>query len=212
MQHIRALAKRKSLIAALAVLAGVLVLIGSRVASWQAPAPAAEQEPPLAAPSDDIGGDQTFAPSAAPTTAPVIVYVSGAVRAPDVYQLPAEARVKDLVLAAGGLAPDADAEQINLAEHLADGAHIHIPHQGDAQPNAGAAEAETSGQSALVNINTAGESELDGLPGIGQAIAQRIVEYRSANGPFKSVDDLRNVKGIGAALFSKIASLVTVGP
>jgi len=211
MQQIRALARRKTLVAACTIVIGALVLIGSWAVGTQAPPPAIEQEQPLAA---DIVGEEAFAEPAAPTAAAtVIVYVSGAVRAPDVYQLPAEARVKDLVLAAGGLAPDADAERINLAERLADGGHVHVPRQGQAQPESvGAAEAAAPGQSTLVNVNTAAAAELDELPGIGQAIAERIVEYRGANGPFKTVEDLRNVKGIGPALFSKIAPLVTVGP
>jgi competence protein ComEA len=137
------------------------------------------------------------------------------VRAPDVYRLPSEARLKDLVIAAGGLSAEADPEQINLAERLKDGQHIRIPRQGEAPPASTGAEdtaSATPEQGKLVNINTAGAAELDGLPGIGQSIADRIVEYRTTNGPFKAAEDLRNVKGIGPALFAKIAPLITVGP
>ena len=132
------------------------------------------------------------------------------VRAPEVYQLPAAARMKDLVLAAGGLAPDADLDRINLAEPLKDGAHVHIPRQGESAPDSSAGDAPA--QNELIDLNTATAADLDGLPGIGQALAQRIVDYRSANGPFKSVDDLQSVKGIGAALLAKIAPLITAGP
>jgi competence protein ComEA len=141
----------------------------------------------------------------------VIVYISGAVRAPDVYELPREARIKDLVLAAGGLAADAAPDRINLAERLKDSDHIHIPRAGEI------AEAETvniagEAQDGLLDLNTASAADLEELPGVGASIAERIIEHRSANGPFKSVEDLRSVKGIGPALFAKIAPLTTVGP
>jgi competence protein ComEA len=143
----------------------------------------------------------------------VIVYVSGAVSAPDVYELPFDARIKDLVLAAGGLTADADPERINLAERLKDSEHIHVPRQGET-PDDAAGVADTAGaaQSGSLDLNTASASDLDSLPGIGQSFADRIIEYRTANGPFTSVEDLQKVKGIGAALFAKIAPLVSVGP
>jgi competence protein ComEA len=152
----------------------------------------------------------TDAPSL-PST--VIVYISGAVGVPDVYELPSDARIKDLVLAAGGLTADADPERINLAERLKDSEHIHVPRQGES-PDDGAAVADTAGvaQGGLLDLNTASASDLDSLPGIGQSFADRIIEYRTTNGPFTSVEDLQKVKGIGAALFAKIAPLVSVGP
>jgi competence protein ComEA len=143
----------------------------------------------------------------------VIVYISGAVGAPDVYELPSDARIKDLVLAAGGLAADADSERINLAERLKDSEHVHVPRQGES-PDDGAVVADTAGaaQGGSLDLNTASASDLDSLPGIGQSFADRIIEYRTTNGPFTSVEDLQKVKGIGAALFAKIAPLVSVGP
>jgi competence protein ComEA len=152
----------------------------------------------------------TDAPSV-PST--VIVYISGAVGAPDVYELPIDARIKDLVLAAGGLTADADPKQINLAERLKDSDHVHVPRQDEA-PAADAAVADTAdvAASGSLDLNTASASDLDGLPGIGQSFADRIIEYRTTNGPFTSVEDLQKVKGIGAALFTKIAPLVSVGP
>ena len=217
MQHIRALgqalARRKALVAAFGcMVAGALILAGWWIVPAAATTQAASQDPLLAEADDDIGTNLSIAPTEpAAQGALVVVYISGAVRAPEVYQLPAAARMKDLVLAAGGLAPDADVERINLAEPLKDGSHVHVPRQGEATTD-NAAASDTPEQNGLIDLNTATAAELDGLPGIGQALAQRIVEYRSANGPFKSVDDLQNVKGIGAALFAKIASLITVGP
>jgi competence protein ComEA len=179
--------------------------------------PASGAEPQLQEPSDvPTSGDLPSAAHATDTPGPpstVIVYISGAVGRPDVYELPSDARIKDLVLAAGGLAADADADRINLAERLKDSDHIHVPRQGEA-PNDSAVLADTTsvGSGGLLNLNTASASDLDNLPGIGQSFAQRIIEYRTTNGPFTSVDDLQKVKGIGAALFAKIAPLVSVGP
>jgi competence protein ComEA len=165
---------------------------------------------------DPISADLPSAPRstdtpAAPST--VVVYVSGAVSAPDVYVLPLDARIKDLVLAAGGLTADADPERINLAERLKDSEHIHVPRQGEALDDAAvAADAAGAAPNGLLDLNTASASDLDGLPGIGKSFADRIIEYRTTNGPFTSVEDLQKVKGIGAALFAKIAPLVSVGP
>ena len=157
-------------------------------------------------PSTPLSTDTPSLPST------VIVYISGAVSAPDVYELPFDARIKDLVLAAGGLTADADPERINLAERLKDSEHIHVPRQGEA-PDDAAGVADTAGaaQSGPLDLNTASASDLDSLPGIGQSFADRIIEYRTTNGPFTSVEDLQKVKGIGAALFAKIAPLVSVG-
>ena len=128
------------------------------------------------------------------------------------YELPIDARIKDLVLAAGGLTADADPERINLAERLKDSEHIHVPRQGEAPENsAGVADTAGAAHSGPLDLNTASASDLDSLPGIGQSFADRIIEYRTTNGPFTSVEDLQKVKGIGAALFAKIAPLVSVG-
>ena len=152
-------------------------------------------------------------PNSTPAAMYAIVYISGAVQQPDVYQVPVAARVKDVVLAAGGLTEDAAIDEINLAEHVADAQHIHIRRQGEspspASPVDGAAESSKDG---LLNLNTASAADLDSLPGIGQSIAERIIEYRTTNGPFQSVEDLQKVKGIGPALFAKLAPLITVGP
>jgi competence protein ComEA len=139
------------------------------------------------------------------------VYISGAVGAPDVYELPSDARIKDLVLAAGGLTTDADREHINLAERLTDSEHIHVPRQGESHDDGTVVDGTgDTTQTGLLDLNTASASDLDSLPGIGQSFAERIIEYRTTNGPFTSVEDLQKVKGIGAALFAKIAPLVSV--
>jgi competence protein ComEA len=198
---------------ALSAIAFTLAWLGAR-----APA-SVESETQLQDPigaSIDADADLPSTPRSTDTpsgSSTVIVYISGAVGAPDVYELPLDARIKDLVLAAGGLTADADPEQINLAERLKDSTHIHVPRRGET-PAAGAVVADTAdaSQSGPLDINTASASDLDGLPGIGQSFADRIIEYRTTNGPFASVEDLQKVKGIGAALFAKIAPLVSVGP
>jgi competence protein ComEA len=181
-----------------------------------APTETGSQTALLEAIDEPIGAELPSAPdSTATPTAPrtVIAYVSGAVSAPDVYVLPLDARVKDLVLAAGGLTADADPERINLAERIKDSEHVHVPRQGEALDDAATA-ADTPGATlnGPLDLNTASASDLDGLPGIGESFADRIIEYRTTNGPFTSVEDLQKVKGIGAALFAKIAPLVSVGP
>jgi len=147
-------------------------------------------------------------------TALIAVDVIGAVAAPGVYRLPPAARVDDAIAAAGGLAPDANRERINLAAPLEDGIQIRVPHVDEsaaAMPEEQAAAPAQGAERGAVDINTADAATLESLPGIGPATAAAIVAYREANGPFGSVDDLQNVKGIGPSLFGKLAGLVTVG-
>jgi competence protein ComEA len=158
-------------------------------------------------------------PQTTPTPQDVVVYISGAVQQPDVYALPHDARIKDVVLAAGGFLEDADSEQVNLAARIEDEQHIHIPHIGEAPPpadqrggsSATGPQTQDDTTSSLIDLNQASQAELEELPGVGQVTAQRIMEYRQANGPFTSVDDIQNVTGIGPALFEQISPLVTVG-
>lgn len=166
--------------------------------------------------AEDVADRDASERTATPTTVAFIVaYVSGAVRAPDVYQLPVGARVKDLVLAAGGLSDDADIERINLAAPIADGQHVRVPWIGDGMAVAETAPDERgagASSGGLLDLNRATTAELDALPGIGKVLANRIVEWREHEGPFQSVDDLGKVEGIGPALLAKLAPLVTVAP
>jgi competence protein ComEA len=140
----------------------------------------------------------------------LIVYVSGAVERPDVYRLPANARVKDAVLAAGGLRPDAAADQINLAAPLSDASHINIPALSAVADHS--AEPATASGPRLLNLNRATAADFENLPGIGPVLAERIISQRNEQGPFKQVEDLRNVSGVGDKLYAQIAPLVTVDP
>jgi competence protein ComEA len=230
MQHIPPSLRRWSiLVSFLAALIAIGILFSHFV--WQPGAPATDAEvlQPINAPGEALDGsdpaaqleaqdlaaeEQPPAPSVTtPVSATIVVYVTGAVRAPDVYSLPSVARVKDVVMAAGGFAADADTEHINLADHLKDAEHIQVPRQGEATnpPSADAphgTNVATEGDQ-RVNINTASVAELDTLPGIGPALAQRIVDYRTTNGPFASIDDLSNVKGIGPTLLKELTPKIS---
>ena len=155
-------------------------------------------------------------PKPTPTLRQVVVHVSGAVSRPGVYTLPEGSRLIDALEAAGGLRGDAAGESLNLAVPLADGQRVHVPAFGqepsttsalDAAPASSAGPAAASGP---VDLNTATAGELESLPGIGPALAERIVEDRIANGPYATVDDLMRVRGIGAATLDKIRPHVVV--
>lgn len=158
---------------------------------------AAPLPPPLAGPAGDAPAE-------------LIVYVTGAVARPDVYRLAPGARAKDAVVAAGGLAPDAAAELVNLAAPLADAAHVHIP--GSAEAAAPAAAGPAGAASSLLDLNTASAADLEELPGIGTTIAGRIIARRTEQGPYTAVEELREVTGVGEKLYAQIAPLVTAGP
>jgi competence protein ComEA len=149
----------------------------------------------------------------------LVVHVVGAVVRPGVVQVPAGARVLDAVAAAGGMRLDADPARMNLAAKLADGQRVAVPVIGEPLPiaaadtsggAAGAAAGGAAGPSLPIDLNLASEAELDALPGVGPATAAAIVAHRSAHGPFRSVDALGEVRGIGPAKLETLRSLVTV--
>jgi competence protein ComEA len=136
-----------------------------------------------------------------------------------VYRVPAGARVDDLVAAAGGLAPDADPDRVNLAAALQDGERVFVPRVGQPGPDpvvsgpsgaATGADKSDKSDAAPVDLNTASVEQLDTLPGIGPATAEAIVAYRSQHGRFQSVDELLDVRGIGPAKLDQIRARVTV--
>ena len=146
----------------------------------------------------------------------VVIYVSGAVRQPGVYTLAASSRVNDAVTAAGGMTENADPAGINLAAQLEDSQHVHIPEPGETpipSSSGGFSDAMGTGSGStggLININTAGENELQELPGIGPALSSAIVQWRDEHGSFASVDDLLDVPGVGPAKLSQLRARATV--
>ncbi len=148
------------------------------------------------------------------------VYVTGAVMHPQVVTVTAGSLVADALAAAGGPAPAADLEAINLAAPLQNYQHIHVPTRPltpTPAPVPPAAEVPTPAPgtgtpTTLININTADAATLATLPKIGPTTAQRIVEYRQANGPFQTIADIQKVPGIGPTIFKAIAPYITVGP
>ena len=164
----------------------------------------------------------------APTKAPVAVHVVGAVPRPGLYEFAEGARVQDGIDAAGGLLAEANVNAINLAALLEDGQQLVIPYKDGSGVSAvesstsdavelpsAATEAPVTGNSTtnsnadLVNINTASLEELIALPGIGPTTAQKIIDYRNANGAFSTIEDITNVSGIGPTTFEELKDLIT---
>lgn len=141
------------------------------------------------------------------TAATVLVHVCGAVCRPGVYELSAQARKAQAIEAAGGFAQDADDAYINLAAGLTDGEQIRVPLKSE---TAGMPYAGGETVSGLVNINTADLAGLMSLPGIGEAKARAILEYRASHGRFAQASDIMKVSGIKEALFETIKHLITV--
>lgn len=173
------------------VVAAVSVAIGMVRAAGSAPAT----------------GEQIAGPSAAAELPALYVHVFGAVQQPGLYRLEDGARVIDLIAAAGGLTADADETAVNLARRVTDGEQVRVPVVGETPPADAAAGVDSDGR---VNLNTADAAALDTLPRVGPAIAERIIQWRDANGRFTSVDDLLSVPGIGDKMLASLRDLVTV--
>jgi competence protein ComEA len=225
-------ARQRLAICLLAVLA-----LAAAGALWYAAQPRAADPPPVAAaagapgsavlPRADASGSGGAAgaglpgsgpstgPAAGPGAATIAVDVVGRVRRPGLVHLPAGSRVVDAVDAAGGVAPGAQLDAVNLARKLVDGEQIRIPRQGEplaaqaTDPGTGSGGAGSAQPGAPLDLNTATAEQLDGLPGVGEVTANQIIAYRDAH-PFTSVDDLRQVPGIGDRRFELLKDLVTV--
>lgn len=186
--------------------------------------------------TDAVSGTEVSAAPVKPQT--VCVHVTGRVKSPGVYNLKPDSRIQDAVHAAGGPASNADLESINLAQKLEDGMQVYIAKTGEipkpavsvvtggtssessskSTKSASGSKAPSSGGvaklskpgSGTVNINSAGAAELQRLPGIGPSMSQRILDYRTENGRFNSIDELDEVKGIGPAKLAKMRPFVTL--
>jgi len=144
----------------------------------------------------------------------VVLHVVGAVVDPGIVELPLGSRVVDAIAAAGGPTDDADLAGVNLARTLVDGEQLRVPQVGELPPagsgGAGGAGSTGVGADGRVNINTADVAALETLPGVGPAIASRIVAWREENGPFRSVDELGAVSGIGEKTLDGMRDQATV--
>ena len=214
------------------VIAGIVAVLGVRLA-W---ASVHDTTTPVRAPGSSPGVDLDPAARGSPSTAAaagspssagpgtasagatgiVVVDVVGQVGRPGLVSLPAGSRVADAITAAGGATPEADVSLLNQARLVIDGEQIRVPRPGEviaAAPGAaapGAAGGAGGGVGALVSLNSADLATLDGLPGVGPVLAQRILDWRSEHGRFTSVDELGEVSGIGDKLMSQLRPRVTL--
>lgn len=201
-----------------ALVLAAVVLLGAALAAvvvWRS-RPVIEPAPALAA----VEASETAhasgaarAGSAQAGSAELVVSVAGQVVRPGLVRLPPGARVADAVQAAGGPVPGTDMTAVNLARRLTDGEHVVVGPAAIGQPVGGqpaGQAAQSTGAGSRLDLNTATLTELDALPGVGPATAQHILDWRSAHGRFASVDQLREVDGIGEARFVRLRDLVMV--
>lgn len=138
---------------------------------------------------------------------PVVVYVTGAVLHPGVYEVGGNMRISDAIEAAGGFKNNAAADYLNLAAQLSDGEKITVPTKKEAKA---LNKEDDSDESHLVNINTAAKEELMTLPGIGESKADAIIAYRQENGNYRNIEELMKISGIKEGVYSKISEYITV--
>lgn len=139
-----------------------------------------------------------------------IIYITGEVNKPDVYEIEEGSRIKDVLDMAGGPTDEADLESINLAEFVKDAQHIVIPNINDTVDKSNETNQNNSGTQGLININTADKEVLKSLPNIGDVTAENIIKYRENNGNFKSTEEIKNVSRIGDKLYEQIKDMITV--
>ncbi len=189
------LTRSRALALALAVLV-LLAVVGRRLA-----AAGAASQPSAARPAETLAATP-------PPVSRVVVHVVGAVRRPGLYRLTDGSRVADALERAGGALPRADLAAVNLAAPLADGSQVLVPRR----PAAGGTATAATGSGAVptkVSLASATLEQLDALPGVGPVTAQKILDHRNRNGPFRSADDLDAVPGIGPARVEQLRELVT---
>lgn len=147
---------------------------------------------------------------------PVVVYVTGAVKSPGVVELNSNQRLKDAIDMVGGFTEDADISSINLAEFVKDEQHYVVTKIGETpspqtvSSNTGTTTPNKANNNSLININTATKEELKSLNGIGDALSQRIIDFREQNGAFSDIESIKRVSGIGEKKFEGIKDYITV--
>lgn len=180
----------------------IIILIGALLFSLNKPVREEKKEPSIIIEEEDNKVSATK----------VVVHIGGAVKSPGLYYLPSDSRVADAIQAAGGPTSDADLDAINLASKVVDGSKVLVPSKVRELNDSITEETfkTESSNTKKININTASAKELEELPGIGPALASRIVSYRETNGPFKSIEELKKVSGIGEKRFEAIKDLIIV--
>lgn len=147
-------------------------------------------------------------------TGKIKVYVTGEVNSPGVIELEEGARIEDAIQKAGGIKPEANLKEINLASEIEDGEKIYVPNlveQVEETTLSSESKANTSSKSeGKVNINKASVSELTSIPGVGASTAQKIITYREENGKFKTIEDIKNVSGIGDSKYNSMKDFISV--
>lgn len=173
-----------------------------------------KEEESFFAPKEDMQGPEN--PTDFETDEGIAIHIEGAVHKPGLYYLDEYSRYDDAVKKAGGFLEDADRSKINLAKKIYDEAFIYVPKIGedwdagetpgiDTMPN----KTETDLSTKLVNINTANQQDLMKLPGVGEVYAQRIIDYRTTNGNFQSIEEIMKVSGIGTVTYENIKEQIT---
>jgi len=145
-------------------------------------------------------------------SANITVYVCGNVRNVKNVTLPKESRVADAIKLAGGVTENAELNEINMAQKLSDEDMVYVPKKGEIieAGNKSSTVSPSPTKKGKLNINKASAQQLDTLPGVGPSIAQKIIEYRSSRGGFKSIEELNNVSGIGKEKYKDVKDLITV--
>lgn len=196
-EKVEALIGRRRDVMALGVVVVTVLVLATML--WARRAPAQVAPPAAAAPE----------PSDTASAGVVYVHVGGAVKKPGLYEFPADSRIAHAIEIAAPLRA-ADLDALNLAEILVDGAKIDVPRKGEEVSPAVSATGGPAPADAAVNLNTADASLLETIPGVGPVTAGAILDFRTENGPFTSIDQLLDVSGIGPATLEEMRSYVTI--
>lgn len=209
-KHMTRLTKRESIIISILVASMIILMVGQHILLRPEKPAIALQVDSTSLQPDHIETQEEI--SKVPDEQFIFIDICGAVKYAGVVKLKQGDRIIDAVEAAGGLLPTADRKQINLARILVDGEQIYIPEVGEVENvnNGIGVSLTTSTQSGKININTASQSELETLNGIGKVLAERILQYRNDKGRFKTIEEIKKVSGIGDKKYEGIKDHITV--